>query len=220
MRRAIAAATAILLQVSGLPMGAASGATSPAATPATASAAIRLADSRAASAHVPRGILVYGDSLAVGVQPYATAAFKGAGLPAPTVVGKVGMRASTGIANLRARCSQLPSTVIISLGTNDFWLSSSAAEGWINSMVACAGPNRTIIWVNTYLGTRLAAYAGHRNINRGLLRAAAKHPNVYLIDWASYVASRAVRLHSDGVHPDASGYRKRALLLANAPLIG
>lgn len=130
------------------------------------------------------------------------------------------MKAATGISNLRSRCATLPSTVIVSLGTNDFWLSSTTAEGWVNSLAACAGPQRTIIWINTYVRPISAVYAGYRNVNRGLLRAAARHPNVYIIDWASFVAGGGISLKPDGVHPYALGYGRRAAFIASAPLFG
>lgn len=223
MRRTIAAMAALGfipgLVSPTLAASLAAGATNPAAAPATTGAAIKLADSKAMSAKLPRGILIYGDSLAIGLSAYAGGAFAAAGLPTPKVEGRIGMKAATGLANLRARCTSLPSTVIVSLGTNDFWLSSTTAEGWVNSLAACAGPQRTIIWVNTYLRPRSAVYAGYRNVNRGLLRAAVRHPNVHIIDWASFVAGGGISLR-DGVHPFAAGYRLRANFIATAPLIG
>lgn len=120
-----------------------------------------------------------------------------------------------------AKERNLPDTVLIALGTNNWLDGAGDARRWIAQARAIIGPSRTLIWVNIEMvGDR---FWSHERINAGLLRGAREDGNTVIADWHSYVRDFAVPLKSDGIHYTLSGSRERmrfyARVLAGDPAI-
>jgi len=111
----------------------------------------------------------------------------------------------------------LPDTVLIALGTNNWLATPTEAAGWITQARAIVGPDRNIIWVNVQMdGERFRNYV---NVNRGLVKGAKRdnkalaevgaRAQTYVADWAHYATDRNIRHNHDGVHYKAGGYLQR-----------
>jgi hypothetical protein len=153
-------------------------------------------------------VLVVGDSLAVGMRPYLAEALG-------TDVAwdaKSGRTTPQGLFALRAALKVVqPSTVVVSLGTND-GSDPSRFQDRIDRMLAAIGPDRCVVWSNIYRPARKGPYVA---LNSVLVREAARVGRLHLVDWSSAVAHRAVTL-PDGLHPDTAGFAYRSRMIAHA----
>jgi len=154
-------------------------------------------------------VLVVGDSLAVGTEPFL------APLVAPRRVAweaRSGRTTPEGLLALRAGLARVtPQTVVISLGTNDGPDPARFANR-ISRVLAAVPLSACVVWATVIRPPRKGPYHA---LNSVLRRTARSDPRVVLVDWARAVASGRVAL-PDGVHPDRSGFRYRSRLLAAA----
>jgi lysophospholipase L1-like esterase len=163
----------------------------------------------AARAAMPSPVLVVGDSLAAGMEPYL-----GALLGSSEVVwdARSGRTTPEGLVRLRARLREVaPQTVVISLGTNDgpdprrF---ASRIQRALDAIPASA----CVVWADINRPQRKGRY---RDLNRVLEWAAEDDPRMVLVHWDRAVLRGTVAL-PDGLHPDGVGYRYRSLMIAGA----
>ena len=165
-----------------------------------------------ASAARPQSVLVVGDSLAEGTEPYVSRA-----LPGWKVVtsAETSRTTSDGVAEITGR-SQLPPVIVASLGTNDDPGAVSSFEGSVQEVLAAAGPGGCVVWPNIVR----PPYNGvsYRGYNRALAALAVTDPNLFVVDWAGMVTANPGWIGSDGVHASSSGYAARGEAIAQAVL--
>jgi hypothetical protein len=168
---------------------------------------VALACPTARAAQAP--VLVLGDSLAVGMRP-----FLGSMLPAREVVwdARTGRTTPQGLARLRADLPQTtPTTVVVSLGTND----GSDPGRFANRMrrlLLALPPTACVVWPAIYRPPRKGPYEA---LNRVLRRQARSDPRFVVPRWDVVVLRGEVRL-PDGLHPDEVGFLHRSRIVASA----
>jgi lysophospholipase L1-like esterase len=162
-----------------------------------------------AAAQLPSPVLVVGDSLAVGMEPYLGP------LLAPSAVvwdARSGRTTPQGLVQLRARLRESAfQTVVISLGTNDGTDPRRFASR-IGRALQAIPPDACIVWTDINRPPRKGSY---RALNRVLDAIAAQDPRMVLVHWDRAVSRGNVAL-PDGLHPDAQGFRYRSRLVAGA----
>lgn len=178
-------------------------------------------------------VWVLGDSLTVGTLVYGDPSYLEAAMSrrgrelSPRPSAKVGRTVAQGMAVLSATRG-LPDDVVIALGTNDWWSSSSTAASWVARARRLVGPYRDIYWVGLAM-TGSSYDVGERRINSGLLAgvheddavadATGRPGRSYLLDWHAYVRDKGITNTGDGIHYSRSGYAARARFMAGA-LVG
>lgn len=156
-----------------------------------------------------RSVLVVGDSLAVGMKP-----FLGTMLPGRTVAwdAVTGRTTPVGLHRLRIDLRTMtPRTVVISLGTNDGPDPGRFADR-LRRVMRAVPSDACVVWASINRPPRKGPY---RALNRVLDRAARRDQRMTIVDWNTAVRTGRVYL-PDGLHPDATGFRYRASLIAAA----
>jgi lysophospholipase L1-like esterase len=163
----------------------------------------------AAHAQAPSDVLVVGDSLAVGLEPSLTAMLGG---PPTTWDARSGRTTPDGLRALRAALRTVrPTTVVVSLGTNDGPDPARFADR-IRRALAAIPQDACVVWSAIYRPPRKGPYLA---LNRVLRAAPATHPRLVVVNWDRAVAAAKVTL-PDGLHPDAAGFRYRSAMIAHA----
>jgi lysophospholipase L1-like esterase len=154
-------------------------------------------------------VLVVGDSLAVGMEPYLGAMVQ----PSEVVwEARSGRTTPQGLPLLRARLRETrPDAVVISLGTNDGSDPLRFADR-IRRVLRAIPADVCVVWADVNRPARKGRYGA---LNRVLRGAAARDPRLVVVDWDRAVLQHKVRL-PDGLHPDAAGFRYRSRLIAAA----
>ena len=132
-----------------------------------------------------------------------------AGVANVNVSAKSGRSTDAGIAILRDIRPQ-SGTVVMALGTNDFWLGQSAFAAKIDTAMALVPSTVDVYWVNLYMGSDYA----YGQINRAIDERASHYSNLTVIDFES-IAS-ASWLAGDNVHFGSTGYTARAEQIVSA----
>lgn len=195
-------------------------------TTATPSAGITPTDQTA-----ERRVYVLGDSLTYKARKFMESALLAKGwVSNPATDSRIGRGVAEGLGIL-AQQQDLPETVLIALGTNDWLASSGKAAAWVAQARSIIGPERDLIWVNVQMdGERFTNYI---NVNEGLRqgiradnrtqRKTGATGRSYLADWASYTKDLGIRHSHDGVHYKAGAFKRRmefyAAVLAGDPMI-
>jgi hypothetical protein len=154
-------------------------------------------------------VLVLGDSLAVGMR-----SFLGSMLPDREVVwdARTGRTTPQGLVRLRADLPQVtPTTVVVSLGTNDGSDPGRFASRMRRLLLALP-PTACVVWPAIYRPPRKGPYEA---LNRVLRRQARSDPRFVVPRWDVVVLRGEVRL-PDGLHPDQFGFRHRSRIVASA----
>jgi lysophospholipase L1-like esterase len=165
----------------------------------------RVAQARAGDSDV----LVVGDSLAVGTQPYLPDL-----LADRTLVSDVqgGITTPQGMRLLRmALRTVAPKTVVFSLGSNDGPSPQRFADR-LRRTLALLPPSTCVVWSTIIRPPRKGDY---RRLNRVLHTLKKRDPRIVLVDWEHAVSGGAVFL-PDGLHADPDGYRYRSAMIADA----
>ncbi len=189
--------------------------TIPAPAPAAATPTVPApaTSGQATPAGTRRTMVVIGDSLAVGMQPYL-----GALLPGWTVSvdGRVGRPLAEGMGIVRA--TNLPaagsSVLAISLFTNDDPRATSLLSAAVDQTLAEVGSGGCVIWAT--IARSPVGGVSYAAANALLARKAGANPRLRLVDWAAYVDDHPGTLTAGNVHPGPAGYRARAGLYAQA----
>jgi hypothetical protein len=167
---------------------------------------------------------VLGDSLTYKARKHLAPALDARGWESnPATDSRIGRMVAEGLSILAAR-TDLPDTVLIALGTND-WLSSAAqSASWIAAARKIIGPQRTLIWVN--LDMTGEKYGNYVTVNQGLLEGAARDNRqlkkqsasgrTYIADWAAFAADHRITHSKDGVHYKDGANRQRMEFYAGA----
>ena len=157
----------------------------------------------------PTTVLVVGDSLARGLQPYLGP------LIAPRAIVwdvSAGRTTPQGLVRLRARLrAATPGAVLISLGTNDGPHADRFANR-IHRALRAIPPHVCVVWADLDRPARKGVY---RPLNAELARAARHDRRLVIVHWHRAVARHHVRL-PDHIHPDAAGFAYRSELFARA----
>jgi lysophospholipase L1-like esterase len=170
----------------------------------------------AAATSIPQKLFVYGDSLAVGTEPYIPDA-----LPDWRVRQDVEVdRHIRGAARaLRDRGDRLAPVVHISLGTVD---DPDRPRKWRRAMrrvLRATGSERCVVWANIYRpiirdGEELN---GWEPLNKVLDEEAEHRSNLVIVDWAAMVERHLEwRSSFDATHVSERGYRARSRAVARA----
>jgi hypothetical protein len=168
------------------------------AAPATAGAATRR-------------LLVNGDSLAVGTQPYLPQELRRWKVTQSVSVSR---HAFEGPDIMRAYGRSLPRVIHVSLGTNDDPRTVDAFRATIREVMEVAGPRRCVVWANIVRPPVAgASYAGY---NRALAEESRPRKNLRVVNWAGMVREHPQWLAGDGVHVNVDGYRARAKTIARS----
>jgi lysophospholipase L1-like esterase len=158
-----------------------------------------------------RRVLDVGDSLSVGTAPYLAALLRGYHIDS---VHDVGLHAYDASAVVGRSRRTLPPVVLVSAGSNDDPRIVSTFVHAVTSILDAAGPERCVVWPTIVRPP--AVGSTYDGFNRALRRAAARHPNLVLVDWVGMVRRHPRWLAPDGVHAGALGYRARAAAIATA----
>jgi hypothetical protein len=158
-----------------------------------------------------RRLLVNGDSLAVGTQPYIPSELRRWRVVQSTSISR---HAFEGPGVMRAFGRSLPRVIHVSLGTNDDPRSLDAFRSAIRAVMAVAGPRRCVVWANIVRPPVAgASYAGY---NRVLAQESRPRRNLRVVNWARLVSQNPHWLAGDGVHVSATGYQVRARAIARS----
>src|SRR4051812_10303737 len=163
-------------------------------------ALLLIAVSAARANELPSPVLVVGDSLAVGMEPYL-----GAMLAPSEVVwdARSGRTTPQGLLRVRARLREATfETVVISLGTNDGPDPRRFASR-VRRVLQAIPTTACVVWPDINRPPRKGRYQA---LNRVLDEAAAHDPRLVLVHWDRAVLRRRVAL-PDGLHPGAAGFR-------------
>jgi lysophospholipase L1-like esterase len=176
---------------------------------AVVAAAGLLALSGHAAPATPETVLVVGDSLATGLEPYLEP------LVAPRSVAwdaSAGRTTPEGLVRLRAELRVMtPRAVLISLGTNDGPHADRFSDR-IRRALRAIPPHVCVVWADLDRPPRKGPY---RALNAELARAARHDRRLVVVHWHHAVASHRVLL-PDGIHPDSAGFDYRSRLDASA----
>jgi lysophospholipase L1-like esterase len=171
--------------------------------------AVLIAVPAARATEGPAPVLVVGDSLAVGMEPYL-----GAMLAPRTVVwdAHAGRTTPWGLMRLRSRLGEAAfGTVVISLGTNDGPDPRRFASR-IRRALRAIPASACVVWPDINRPPRKGRYHA---LNRVLDEAAAHDRRLVLVHWDRAVLKGRVAL-PDGLHPDAAGFEYRSQMIAGA----
>lgn len=155
-----------------------------------------------------RSVLLIGDSMGEGTEPYFPGAMRGWKVDQNVARSR---HVNEGISIMRSR-GGLPSVIVISLGGNDDPSAVGTFRGYVETARAIAGRTRCIVWPNVVVPPRNGvSFAGYNNV---LDQTARKHDNFRVLDWVRIVAEHRYWLAGDGVHVNATGYQFRARAIA------
>lgn len=165
---------------------------------------------------------VLGDSLTYKARKFMADALADQGWSSnPATDSRIGRMVGEGF-QILAQETDLPQTVLIALGTNNWLASSREAADWIGEARSIIGPDRDLIWVNIdMVGERFSNFS---NVNAGLW-AGAKADNrsqrkanaagrTYIADWYGYASDNRIRHSRDGVHYKSGASKKRMAFYA------
>jgi lysophospholipase L1-like esterase len=147
----------------------------------------------------------------VGTAPYLRAQLRGYRIDGLHDVGLHAYDAAAMVARARGT---LPPVLILSAGTNDDPRIVSTFIRAVSRVLDAAGSGRCVVWPTIVRPP--AVGASYDGMNRALARAAARHPNLMLVDWVGMVSRHPRWLSDDGVHVTVGGYRARASAIATA----
>jgi len=154
-------------------------------------------------------VLVVGDSLAVGTQPFLEPMLGGAHLVADV---RNGITTPQGMRLLRMSLRTVtPTTVIVSLGTNDGG-NALRFRNRLSRTMALLPLDTCVVWTTIIRPRRKGPY---RPLNRVLHTFKKQEPRLVVVDWEHAVTGGSVFL-PDGLHADPEGYRYRSTMIADA----
>ena len=168
-----------------------------------------LAGAAAPALAAPSDVLVVGDSLAVGTEPFLAPMLGDRNI---VTAIKTGITTPRGMEFIRRKLRVVtPQTVIISLGTNDGGDPQRFADR-LRRTLALLPEDACVIWPTIIRPARKGEYRG---LNRVLHQIKYDDARLVIPDWEHAVTGGSVVL-PDKLHADAAGYRYRATMIADA----
>jgi hypothetical protein len=161
-----------------------------------------------ATAQGPGPVLVVGDSLEVGTEPYLRQELGGVELD---VDAKTSRPSSDGLAILQGALGPQHEVVVFDLGTNDDPSNPEGLAANLETAAQIAG-GRCLVFAT--INRPPLNGVSDDGLNNAVEQVAAA-TGARVADWRS-IASRPGVLQPDGVHATASGYALRAGLVADA----
>jgi lysophospholipase L1-like esterase len=162
----------------------------------------------ASRAEAASDVLVVGDSLAVGLEPYLGTMLG----DEPLWDARSGRTTPEGLFALRAALQDArPATVVVSLGTNDGPDPARFANR-LQRALAAIPRDACVVWSALWRPARKGPFLA---LNRVLRDAADHDRRLVVVDWDRAVGAGKVAL-PDGLHPDANGFRYRSEMIAHA----
>ena len=148
-------------------------------------------------------VFAIGDSVML-----ASAVQLAAALPGISIDAQVSRQVWAGLSIVRrlAAAGRLRPVVVFALGTNGTFTS-----GQMRQLVRVVGPHRDLVLVNTY-----EARPWEAGVNRVIAAAARRYPHVVMANWFATIEHRTSLLWPDEVHPQPSGARLYARMVAAA----
>ena len=180
------------------------GASVPPASPAASPSATPSAVTAAAPTRVTgSGVFAVGDSVLLASAVQLTAA-----LPGISINAQVSRQVSVGLSIVQrlAAAGRLRPVVVFALGTNGTFTAQQMRQ-----LVRAVGPHRELVLINTY-----EARSWEAGVNRVIAAAARRYPNVVMANWFATIEHRTSLLWPDEVHPQPSGARLYARMVASA----
>ncbi len=158
----------------------------------------------AAPARVPGSqVFAIGDSVML-----ASAVELAAALPGISIDAQVSRQVSVGLSIVQrlAAAGRLRPVVVFALGTNGTFTAEQMRQ-----LVRAVGRHRELVLINTY-----EARPWETEVNRVIAAAARRYPNVVMANWFATIEHRTSLLWPDEVHPQPSGARLYARMVAAA----
>ena len=113
--------------------------------------------------------------------------------------GKPSRMIDAGVAQLRARQSELGTVVLVQLGNNYLGDEVAFAEA-LDELYALVGPDRWLILVHVY-----PIQANRAEVNGAIDALAAAHPNVRVADWPAVQDANPGSTYADQLHLNMRG---------------
>ena len=178
--------------------------------------AMGLALPASAAADPPHKLFVYGDSMAVGTEPFMPEALPDWRVKQDVVVD----RHLPGTARvLREKGERLAPVVHISMGTVDDPERPGRFRRGVRRTLRAAGPERCVVWPNIWRPVWLdqKLINGWDPLNDVLTQEAERRSNLLIVDWVAMVKRHWDWLSTyDGTHVSEAGNRARARAVARA----
>jgi lysophospholipase L1-like esterase len=173
--------------------------------------AIVLTAAAASEARVPgsRTLLVVGDSLTVGTQPYLHRNLRRWRIHQRVAIST---QVSEGPGILRSYGRRLPRVIFVNLGTNGDPRATGTFLSAIRRTMRIAGPRRCVVWSSIVRPP--VGGASYARLNRVLADQARKRPNLMLFRWVRLARRHPSWFGPDHVHVTATGYTVRARAMA------
>jgi lysophospholipase L1-like esterase len=176
---------------------------------AMAVAVVPVGGAGAAKPPASRTLLVVGDSLTVGTQPYIGRYLRGWRIHQDVSISK---QATEGPGVLKRFGRRLPRVVFVNLGTNGDSHAVGLFRSSIRRTMRIAGPHRCVVW-STIVRPPVGGKSYHE-LNSALAAQARRRPNLMLFRWVRLARRHPGWFGPDHVHVTASGYRVRARAMA------
>jgi lysophospholipase L1-like esterase len=163
------------------------------------------------AARLPAGrtLLVVGDSLTVGTQPYLPHYLPGWRIRQEVSVSK---QVTDGPPALRRYGRRLPRVVFVNLGTNGDPRGVGLFLHALRQVMKIAGPRRCVVW-STIVRPPVGG-ASYSALNRALAGEGTRLRNLILFRWTRLAGRHPYWFGPDHVHVTASAYRIRARAMA------
>jgi hypothetical protein len=158
-------------------------------------------------------VAIVGDSLTDGIRTRLPALQSSYGFEAK-IDAQTGRDIDAGVAPLK-KIMTGEDLVVVALGTNDArsGLTATDADALIEKMLAVIG-DKPALWVNLYRADTKGTTAAAQLFDTELTAAAARHPNLTVLDWSSYIQTRPELMGADHIHLTSAGYDERAAWMA------
>jgi lysophospholipase L1-like esterase len=163
------------------------------------------------SARLPpsRTLLVVGDSLTVGTQPYMRRNLRGWHIHQRVAIST---QVTEGPGILKSYGRHLPRVIFVNLGTNGDPRATDTFLSAIRRTMRIAGPRRCVVWAS--IVRPAVAGASYQRLNRVLAEQARKRRNLIMFRWVRLAHRHRSWFGPDHVHVTATGYKVRARAMA------
>jgi lysophospholipase L1-like esterase len=156
-----------------------------------------------------RTLLVVGDSLTVGTQPYMHRHLRRWRIHQRVAIST---QVTEGPGILRSYGRHLPRVIFVNLGTNGDPRATGTFLSAIRRTMRIAGPHRCVVWASIVRPP--VGGASYHRLNSVLADQARKRRNLLLFRWVRLANRHPNWFGPDHVHVTATGYKVRARAMA------